>query len=82
LSAESVLQPGFAPRQLCWLSEKDKGSRAMQEECRHVYNQSFQAEKPSNMFRKPIVNFSMPWNWLFLPCHWIAINIVPGTVAM
>jgi hypothetical protein len=44
--------------------------------------QLFQAEKPSNMFRKPIVNFSMPWDWLFLPCHWIAINIVPGTVAM
>jgi hypothetical protein len=44
--------------------------------------QLFQAEKPSNMFRKPIVNFSMPWNRLFLPCHWIAINVVPGTVAM
>jgi hypothetical protein len=34
------------------------------------------------MFRKPIVDFSMPWDWLFLPCNWIAINIVPGTVAM
>jgi hypothetical protein len=34
------------------------------------------------MFGKPIVNFIMPWDWLFLPCDWIPINIVPGTMAM
>ncbi len=42
----------------------------------------FQAKKPPDMLCEFIVNFSMSWDWLFLTRTWIAINVVPGTVAV
>ncbi len=42
----------------------------------------FQTEKPPDMFRESVVNFSVSWDCLFLPGGRIAINIMPGTVAM
>ena len=34
------------------------------------------------MLRKPVINFTMPWNRLLLARRWIAVNVMSGAVTV
>jgi hypothetical protein len=44
--------------------------------CRPITAALFQTKKPFDMSRKSIINFTMPWDRLFLTCGWISEYVV------
>jgi hypothetical protein len=50
--------------------------------CLRLSGNLFQTEKPSDVFREPVINLVMSWDRLFLARCWIAVDVMLGAVTM